>query len=128
MLFNSLDFLIFFPVVVLVYFVLPYRVRNMWLLVASYYFYMGWDPKYALLIAVSTATTWGTGLLLEWFGRDDSTGLQRKLLLAVCLVFNHNEPRHGVPAPRYQLSGAGFRRGVASGYFLLYFSGLGLCN
>ena len=88
MLFNSLDFLIFFPVVVLVYFVLPYRVRNMWLLVASYYFYMGWDPKYALLIAVSTATTWGTGLLLEWFGRDDSTGLQRKLLLAVCLVFN----------------------------------------
>ena len=36
MLFNSLDFLIFFPLVTLAYFLLPHRVRWVWLLAASY--------------------------------------------------------------------------------------------
>lgn len=45
MLFNSLKFLIFFPAVVLLYFVLPKRVRNLWLLVASYVFYMAGTPN-----------------------------------------------------------------------------------
>ncbi len=52
MLFNSIDFLIFFPVVVLFYFALPKRVRWIWLLGASYYFYMSWNPRYAVLIAL----------------------------------------------------------------------------
>lgn len=38
MLFNSVPFLMFFPAVLLVHFVLPRRVRWIWLLVASYYF------------------------------------------------------------------------------------------
>ena len=40
MLFNSLSFLIFLPIVVLIYFVIPDRVKHLWLLAASYYFYM----------------------------------------------------------------------------------------
>ena len=40
MLFNSVSFLIYFPIVVLINFVLPKKARNIWLLVASYYFYM----------------------------------------------------------------------------------------
>lgn len=64
MLFNSIDFLIFFPVVTLVYFAIPKRVRYIWLLVASYYFYMSWNPAYALLIAASTVVTYASGLLL----------------------------------------------------------------
>ena len=57
MLFNSIDFLLFFPVVTIAYFLLPHRVRWIWLLVASYYFYMSWNAKYALLIAASTVLT-----------------------------------------------------------------------
>ncbi|MBQ3496640.1 MAG: MBOAT family protein, partial [Oscillospiraceae bacterium] len=57
MLFNSFDFLVFFPIVVLVFFFIPRRLRSIWLLVTSYYFYMGWNPKYALLIAFSTLVT-----------------------------------------------------------------------
>lgn len=57
MLFNSLHFLIFFPVVTLVYFVIPEKVKNLWLLVVSYYFYMCWQPTYALLILFSTVST-----------------------------------------------------------------------
>lgn len=87
MLFNSLSFLIFFPIVALAYFVLPHRVRNVWLLVATYYFYMGWNPKYAILIAVSTIATWGTGLLLERLGKDAPV-VQRKLWLTACLALN----------------------------------------
>ena len=39
MLFNSIHFLWFFPVVCLVFFIIPQRLRWLWLLVASYYFY-----------------------------------------------------------------------------------------
>ncbi len=53
-LFNSIAFLVFFPVVVGLYFALPYRWRWMWLLAASYFFYMYWRVEYALLIFGST--------------------------------------------------------------------------
>lgn len=65
MLFNSIDFLVFFPVVTCIFFVIPKRIRYIWLLLASYYFYMSWNPKYAFLIALSTLVTYGSGLLIE---------------------------------------------------------------
>lgn len=65
MLFNSVQFLIFFPVVILCYYVLPAKVRYLWLLAASYFFYMCWNARYALLMLFSTAVTFFCGLLLE---------------------------------------------------------------
>ena len=65
MLFNSVDFLLFFPLVTAVYFLLPHRARWVWLLIASYYFYMCWNAKYALLIALSTLITYASGLLIH---------------------------------------------------------------
>ena len=65
MLFNSIDFLIFFPIVVLVYFVMPKKIKYLWLLAASYYFYMCWNARYALLILSSTGITYASGLLIE---------------------------------------------------------------
>lgn len=40
MLFNSLHFLIFFPIVLGIYYLMPQKIRTYWLLAASYYFYM----------------------------------------------------------------------------------------
>ncbi|MBL7958367.1 MAG: MBOAT family protein [Flavobacteriales bacterium] len=54
MLFNSLEFLVFFPLVTLLFFLLPPKRRWILLLIASYWFYMSWRPEYALLIAFST--------------------------------------------------------------------------
>jgi len=54
MLFNSIHFLFFFPAVVAVYYLLPFRHRLKLLLAASYYFYMCWKPAYILLIVAST--------------------------------------------------------------------------
>ncbi len=71
MLFNSINFLIFFPIVTLIYFLIPYRFRYIWLLLASYYFYMSWNPVYALLMLTSTFITYLSGILIE---HSDKTG------------------------------------------------------
>lgn len=65
MLFNSSQFLIFFPLVVLIYFIIPQKIKYLWLLAASYYFYMSWNAKYALLLLFSTVVTYLCGLLIE---------------------------------------------------------------
>lgn len=65
MLFNSMEFLIFFPVVLLIYFIVPQKIKNLWLLISSYYFYMCWNAKYALLLLFSTLVTYTSGLCME---------------------------------------------------------------
>lgn len=65
MLFNSLAFLLFFPIVVVIYFIISDKIKHLWLLIASYYFYMCWNAKYALLILASTIITYLSGLLIE---------------------------------------------------------------
>ncbi len=64
MLFNSFSFLLFFPLVTGIYYLIPHRLRYLWLLFASYYFYMCWNPKYALLMATSTGITYASGILI----------------------------------------------------------------
>ncbi|NEQ48860.1 MAG: MBOAT family protein [Leptolyngbya sp. SIO3F4] len=54
MFFNSIDYLVFFPVVVTLFFALPHRFRWILLLASSYFFYMWWKTEYILLIASST--------------------------------------------------------------------------
>lgn len=80
MLFNSIDFLIFFPIVVLVYFILPNKIKYLWLLAASYYFYMCWNAKYALLILASTIITYASGLLIEKIKCSDFDTSKQKVL------------------------------------------------
>lgn len=92
MLFNSSDFLIFFPIVVLIYFAIPDKVKYLWLLAASYYFYMCWNAKYALLLLTSTAVTYVCGLLLEKIKQsslDEKTASRyKKWALTGSLVIN----------------------------------------
>ena len=79
MLFNSLNFLIFFPIAVLLYWVLPHKARWVWLLVASYYFYMCWNASYALLLATSTVITYLSGLLIGKANRIKDDKRRQKL-------------------------------------------------
>ncbi len=65
MLFNSIHFMVFFPTVVLIYYLIPLKMRYIWLLAASYYFYMSWNAKYAILIAFSTVVTYLSGIFIE---------------------------------------------------------------
>lgn len=90
MLFNSIDFLIFFPIVVLLYWIVPRKIRYIWLLIASYYFYMNWNVKYALLIGTSTIITWLCGLGMDVVRRNGGVHALRiqKLIAAVGLLSN----------------------------------------
>lgn len=65
MLFNSIAFLIFFPVVTILYYLIPHRFRWILLLIASYYFYMSWDITLIGLILGTTIISYGAGLLIE---------------------------------------------------------------
>lgn len=66
------------------YWALPQRYRNGMLLIASYYFYMNWEPVYALLIFFSTVTTWGASLMID----NESDKRRRKLWFGGCVAVN----------------------------------------
>ena len=83
--FTSFDFLIFFPFVVLIFYIMPKRLRQLWLLLASYYFYMGWNAKYALLIFASTAVTYIGGIFIDKFSSDIA---KKRMALAACILIN----------------------------------------
>lgn len=65
MLFNSMTFGIFLPIVFILYWICPSKYRWACLLLVSYYFYMGWNAKYALLILATTFVSYACALLVE---------------------------------------------------------------
>jgi alginate O-acetyltransferase complex protein AlgI len=81
MLFNSLEFAVFFPVVVALYFCLNQRARTPLLLVASCFFYMAFIPVYILILAATIGIDYTAGIWLE-----RTTGRARKLLLVTSIV------------------------------------------
>ena len=88
--FNSIHFLIFFPVVLAVYFIVPKKLRYLWLLAASYYFYMSWNTKYAILIAFSTVVTYLTGILIEQIGFEEGKLWKRLKKITLFLGIGSN--------------------------------------
>lgn len=62
MLFNSIEFVFFFPIVVIAFFAIPHRFRWTLLLAASYYFYAAWRPEYLILIIASTLVDYAAAL------------------------------------------------------------------
>ena len=65
MLFNSTEFLIFLPITLILYWIFPNKYRYICLFIASYTFYMFWNPKYAFLMGISTVVTFLSGVLIE---------------------------------------------------------------
>lgn len=84
MLFNSLNFMLFFPLVVLIYCMIPKKIRYIWLLITSYYFYMSWNPLYAILIGISTVITYTSGIVLDYVGKRQ---LKRAATLKKVTIF-----------------------------------------
>lgn len=63
--FNSFNFLIFFPIVALCYYIVPKKLKNIFLVLASYFFYMCWNVKYGLLLFVCTVFSYFIALAIE---------------------------------------------------------------
>lgn len=85
MLFNTVQYLVFLPFVIFVYYVLPKRVRYLWLLAASYYFYMQWNKMYAILLFLCTVVTYVGSMVIEKQKRYATKSA--KICLLVCLFF-----------------------------------------
>lgn len=79
MLFNSLAFMIFLPVVFILYWLLPHKFRWMLLLVSSYYFYMSWNAKYIVLILFTTIVSYSAARIIE----HENNNLKKKIVLLI---------------------------------------------
>lgn len=84
MLFNSAGYIVFFTIVCLVYFILPKKLKRVFLLLASYFFYSCWNLKYSLLMLFSTVATYGTAIAMDMVGAEK----KKKLYLGLCFFVN----------------------------------------
>lgn len=81
MLFNSIEFIIFFPLVTILYFLIPHRFRWAHLLVASCIFYAAFIPAYLLILFLLIAIDFTAGILIE-------TSHQKKAWLTLSVIAN----------------------------------------
>lgn len=81
MLFSSINYLLFLPVIFCLYWLTSGRARKVVLLIASYFFYMSWMPSYGLMLFLLTAVNYGLGLLIE-------SNRKQKLYLWLALLVN----------------------------------------
>lgn len=79
MLFNSIDFLFFFTIVTILYYLIPLKKRYIFIVFASYIFYMFWNVGNIVILMYVTLITYIAGRLLELFNSNK----QRKL---VCIL------------------------------------------
>ncbi|MBN8692495.1 MAG: MBOAT family protein [Bacteroidetes bacterium] len=84
MLFNSLEFLLFFPLVTFLFYVIPHKYRWMLLLLASCYFYMYFKPVYILILLFTIIIDYFAGIYIE----RAKSQKQRKLLLVLSIISN----------------------------------------
>lgn len=85
MLFNSIEYLFFLPIVFLIYWVIGYarindslklRLQNAFVVIASYVFYGWWDWRFLILIAFTSFCSWGSGLLIARSAQKSAEGLR----------------------------------------------------
>lgn len=84
MLFNSIEFILFFSLVTLLYYITNYKYRWIILLAANYIFYMAGGPKYVIYILITTFTTYATAIIMDKL----PTKGQKKKFLILNLVVN----------------------------------------
>lgn len=77
MLFNSFEFLLFLPVVFLIYWFVAARnltVQNIFIVLASYVFYGWWNPMFLLLIFITSVCSYASGVGIDVAQRRGRTG------------------------------------------------------
>ncbi len=84
MLFNSLSFLLFFPIVTVLYFLLPHHIRWFLLLAASCFFYMFFKPVYILILFFTIIIDYYAGIFIE----NETNLKKRKQYLILSIVAN----------------------------------------
>lgn len=84
MLFNSFTYLSFLILIVPVYYLLPLRFKNLFLLICSYLFYAYWDWRFCSLLAITTISVYICGKYI-FISRDKK---KKRIILIICLIIN----------------------------------------
>jgi len=87
MLFNSLAFAVFLPIVFFLYWALPNKYRPIWILITSYYFYMSWNVKYVVLILFTTVVSYGCAILMQKWKKKKTVLLCSTLIASLGVLF-----------------------------------------
>lgn len=85
MLFNTVEYILFLLIIVLIYYLVPKKMRYIWLLGASYYFYMQWNPIYLSLLFLCTLITYIGGLILERMKSGETNQEKNRRRKSLCL-------------------------------------------
>lgn len=121
MLFNTIEFILFLPLVIISYFLIPHKYRWIVLLAASYYFYMSWKVEYVFLIILSTLIDYYSGIMMEKLA--DKRSRLPYLMVSLCsnlgllfffkyfnfasenlnLIFDKIEIHHSIPLMNFLL-------------------------
>lgn len=96
MLFNTIQYLIFLPIVVLIYYFLPQKIRYIWLFGVSYYFYMQWNPLYITLLFLCTLVTFTGGRIIGRLNSIEADvsnealqeAKKKQICLILCVILN----------------------------------------
>jgi alginate O-acetyltransferase complex protein AlgI len=83
MLFNSIEFMIFFPLVTILYFLLPHRLRWLLLLLSSCIFYMFFIPAYILILAITIVVDYFVGIQI-----NKMEGNKKRIFLIISIISN----------------------------------------
>lgn len=84
MLFNSFDYLLFFPIILVIFHLMPKKHRWIMLLGASYYFYMSWKPFFAIFMLISTVVDYWSAIKMD----SASSQKERRWYMAASLIVN----------------------------------------
>jgi D-alanyl-lipoteichoic acid acyltransferase DltB (MBOAT superfamily) len=87
-LFNSFEFLVFLPIVLIGYYLLPHRLQNAFLVLASCWFYASWDWRFLIPLLVSTTIDYVIARRLEDALARGAPVAERRRYLLFSLVTN----------------------------------------
>lgn len=95
MLFNSIEYALFLPIVFTIYWIIGYlhvgaalklKLQNAFVLIASYVFYGWWDWRFLLLIAFTSLCSWGSGLLIKSSILNHKSSISKLWLIANIVI------------------------------------------
>ena len=130
MIYNSFNFIILFPILFLLYYLIPAKlgkIRNAYLLVVSYLLYVNWKPVYALiLVGVTAVTFYAAKILDKGKNKKQIVILGGAVSLMPLLVFKYYNFINESGFELLSTLGVRFELGNTDGYQFLYLSGIRL--
>jgi len=87
MVFSSLTFIFYFlPIVLGIYFIVPFKFKNLVLFIASMLFYFLGEPKYAILMVLSIASTYIHGILMEKYEKHAKKFMISSIVISIAML------------------------------------------